>query len=101
MAKWADYCLSAVRYNTEHTHIVKVRCYPDLGENLGDLREWTRSEVVTAIERGSSFITIYKNLEEKWSKGEEVRPITVNGTKYLRTDANSRAADNLGNLPEF
>ena len=29
MAKWADYGISAVRYNSEHTHIVRVRAYPD------------------------------------------------------------------------
>ena len=50
MAKWADYCISAVRYNAEHTHIVKVKVHIDSGDTIGTATEWTRSEVVTAIE---------------------------------------------------
>ena len=101
MAKWADYCISAVRYNPEHTHIVKARVYPDLGDKLGTSTEMARNDVVNAIERGNSFVTIYKNPDSNWKKGEDVRIIIVVGLKYLRTDANSKAADNLGNLPEF
>lgn len=101
MAKWADYCISEVRYNTEHTHIVKVKVYPDLGDTLGNITELTRLEVVNSIGQGKSFVTIYRNSEGKFNKGEDVRIITVSGTKYIRTDANSKAADNLGNLPEF
>lgn len=101
MAKWADYCISAVRYNTEHTHIDKVRVCPDLGDKLGNFSEIVRGDVVNAIERGNSFVTIYANSDGNWKKGEDVRIIIVGGEKYLRTDANSKAADNLGNLPEF
>lgn len=101
MAKWADYCISAVRYNPEHTHIVKVRVHPDLGDKIGTSSEMARSDVVNAIERGNSFVTISVNPDGAWKKGEDVRIIIVGGVKYLRTDANSKAADNLGNLPEF
>jgi hypothetical protein len=101
LAKWADYCISAVRYNPEHAHIVKVRVCPDLVDKLGNFSEMARSDVVNAIERGNSFVTIYASADGKWKKGEDVRIIIVSGVKYLRTDANSKAADNLGNLPEF
>ncbi len=101
MAKWADYCISAVRYNSEHTHIVKTRVHADSGDSIGAANEWTRAEVVDAIGRGKTFVTITRNSDGKWSKGEDVRIVTVNGTKYIRTDANSKASDNLGNLPEF
>lgn len=101
MSKWADYCISAVRYNPEHTHIVKVRVCQDLGEQLGNSTEWMRSEVVTSIGQGKSFVTIYKNADGKYNKGEDVRVVAVTAVKYIRTDANSKAADNLGNLPEF
>ena len=101
MAKWADYCISAVRYNSEHTHIVKVMVCPDQGEKLGNTTEWARLDVVNAIGQGNTFVTIYKNSDTNYKKGEDVRIVTVNGTKYIRTDANSKAADNLGNLPEF
>jgi hypothetical protein len=101
MAKWADFCISAVRYNPEHTHIVKVRVHIDTGETIESATEWARSEVITAIGAGKTFVTITRTTDGKWSKGEDVRIITVNGEKYIRTDANSKASDNLGNLPEF
>lgn len=99
--KWADYCISVVRYNAEHTHIVKVRVHADSGDTMGAATEWTRSEVVTAIDTRKTFVTITRSSDGKWSKGEDVRIVTVGGVKYIRTDANSKASDNLGNLPEF
>ena len=102
MAKWADYCISAVRYDAEHSHIVKVRVHAYSDTGIGGYSEWTRSDVVNAIQRGSTFVTITLSQDKRtWHKGEDVHIVTVNGVKYLRTDANSRAADNLGNLPEF
>lgn len=101
MAKWADYCISAVRYNVERTHIVKVKVHADTGDSIGNATDWARSDVVSAIESGKTFVTITRTSDEKWSKGEDVRPVTINGVKYIRTDANSKASDNLGNLPEF
>ena len=101
MAKWADYCISAVRYNSEHTHIVKVNACDDKGDSLGSSSEWARTQVVSTLEAGKTFVTIYKGEDGKYKKGEDVRIIPFNGVKYIRTDANSKAADNLGNLPEF
>ena len=100
MAKWADYCISAVRYNTERTHIVKVKVHIDNGDTIGNATEWTRSDVVTAIGAGKTFVTI-TSTSGNWHKGEDVRSVTIGGVKYIRTDANSKASDNLGNLPEF
>ena len=101
MAKWADYGISKVRYNGERTHIVKVEVREDTGDTLGAATEWTRSQVVSAIDKGNSFVTILLGSDNKWRKGQDVHTVTVNGVKYLRTDRNSRAADNLENLPEF
>jgi hypothetical protein len=101
MAKWADYCISAVRYNPERTHIVKVKVHINSGDTIGTATEWTRSEVVAAIGAGKTFVTMTCTTDGKWNKGEDVRIIIVYGVKYIRTDANSKASDNLGNLPEF
>ncbi len=98
--KWADYCISKVHYNLEHTHIIKVKICPDNGDTLGATSEWMRTDVVNTIQNGKTFVTIVEN-GNNWKKGEDVRIVTVNGTKYIRTDANSKASDNLGNLPEF
>ncbi len=99
--KWADYGISAVRYNSERTHIQKVEVREDQDDKFGPAQEWTRTQVVTAIERGISFVTILRDSERRWQQGQAVHIVTVNGAKYLRTDQNSTARDNLGNLPDF
>lgn len=99
--KLADYYITNVRYNTEHTHIVKVKLHPDNSGTVGSEYEWTRTDVVNTLQNGKTFITVVKNGTNQWTKGEDVRVVTINGTKYIRTDANSKASDNLGNLPEF
>ncbi|MBU0710661.1 DUF3892 domain-containing protein [bacterium] len=101
MAKWADYCISAVKYDSEKKHIEKVKVHKDLGDTIEAPSEWTRTKVVETIEKGSSFITITTNDKGNWKKGEDVHIITVKGKKYLRTDNNETEEDNLGNLPEF
>lgn len=101
MEKWADYGISKVRYDSEQTHIVKVQVHEDKGDTFGAAAEWPRSRVVSAIERGTTFVTILKGADGKWQKGQDVHIITVDGVKYIRTDQNRRASDNLENLPEF
>ncbi|MCK4296809.1 MAG: DUF3892 domain-containing protein [Candidatus Marinimicrobia bacterium] len=101
MAKWADYCISAVRYDSEQKHIEKVKVHKDLGDTIGASSEWTRSEVVEKIEKENSFVTIIRNSNGNWNKGEDVHIITVKGNKYIRTDNNEIEEDNLENLPEF
>lgn len=101
MSKWADYGISAVRYNQAHTHIVKVRIHPDDGESIGDAMESTRENVVAAIKKGTSFITIIAKADNQWGKGQPVHIIHVNGIEYIKTVDNGKASDNLENLPEF
>jgi hypothetical protein len=99
--KWADYGISRRRYDSEKTHIVKVMVHEDNGETIARGEEWTRSQVISAIESGKTFVTILEGSDNKWKKGQPVRIIKVNGVKYIRTDENSKAADNLENLPDF
>lgn len=103
MAKWADYLISAVRYSESYSgkYISHLRVHTDSGTAISDGSTYTKSDVISKINAGSSVITIYKNASGSWNKGEDVRVITVNYQDFLRTDANSIAADNLGNLPEF
>ena len=101
MEKWADYGISKVEYNKEHTHIVKVFVHEDRGDEISSGEEWVRTKVVSSIDNKKTFVTILKNKEGKWNRGEDVRIITVEGTKYIRTDQNSKESDNLGELPEF
>ncbi len=101
MAKWADYGISSVRYNSERTHIIKVKVHEDKGDSIGNAQEWSRAQVVSAVERGQTFVTILHDAGDKWKKGQNVHIVTVNGVRYLRTDQNQKASDNLENLPEF
>ena len=101
MEKWADYLISAVRYNPEHTRIIKVREHEDLGDKVGQATEVTRQEVISKIKQGKKYMTIFRTKDGKWKRGEEVHILTIDGEEFIRTDANKIKADNLGNLPEF
>jgi len=101
MSKWADFGISAVKYNADHTHIVKVRAHPDNGDTLGTPIEVTRQDVVTNIKAKITYVTITTGADGKWSKGQPVYVITVNGQEYIKTVDNGKECDNLENLPEF
>lgn len=99
--KWADYLISAVRYNDAETHIEKVRVRLDNGDSVGPASEWARSEVIARLEAGHSFVTIVKGSDGNWHKGATVRIVVIHGEKFIRTDADQTKEDNLGNLPRF
>lgn len=99
--KWAAYLISAVRYNAAETHIDAVKLHEDSGDTVGSSAEKRRVEIVALLEGGTTISTIFKTQDGKWRQGAEVRIITVEGKKYIRTDADATKADNLGNLPRF
>jgi hypothetical protein len=101
MAKWADYGIYAVRFNALRTHIDRVRAMPDDGESFGSSVEMARTEVISAIKRGVTFVTIIKDTNGKWLLGSKVFIVTINGTEYIKTVNDDTAKDNLDNLPEF
>lgn len=101
MAKWADFVITRVKYNRDHTQIIEVEVRTDTGESISsDTRRMARPEVVSAILRGTTFVTAYYR-DSKWHKGEDVRVVTIHGARFIRTDNNSTKADNLGSLPEY
>jgi len=101
MEKWADFLISAVRYNAEETHIEMVRVHEDLGDNVGDVKEILREGIVAGIKNGKTYLTIFKTNEGKWKKGEDVRIIRIGDEEFIRTDRNATPKDNLGSLPRF
>ncbi len=101
MAKWADYVITAVRFNDKHTHIDRVRAHKDNGESLEAPQEYTRQTVVTAINDGLTFVTAFKASDGQWKKGEEVFIVHIHGTAYIKTKRDNTTRDNLDNLPEF
>lgn len=101
MAKWADYLISAVRFNAAETHIDKVRVHPDNDASVGIGNDMSRTEVIRRIDGGATFATIYKNAEGEWSLGARVGVVLIDGVKYIRTRADRIKADNLDDLPRY
>ena len=101
MDKWADYLISAVKYNDKHTHIDQVKAHEDTGGSVGEAKIYSRQSVIDAIDNGTTFTTIFKNKEGKWTKGQKVFVIIINRNKYIKTVENQKEEDNLENLPEF
>lgn len=101
--KWADYAIHAVRYNKERTHIefVSAMQVSWLG-GFGVAQSYHRQTVIDMIDiQHYKFATTVRQQNGLWTQGPQVYVVTVNGKKYLRTDGNSIARDNLENLPEF
>jgi hypothetical protein len=51
MPKWADYLIYAVQFNSQHTHINRLRIYVDNGDSVGQSSEHSRQDIVTAINK--------------------------------------------------
>lgn len=99
--KWADFLISAVQYNAQDTHIVKVMRHVDNGDSVGAGNEVTRQVVVQGLDAGKSYATITKSSDGKWLKGASVEIVTIAAVQYIKTVADSIKADNLGSLPRF
>jgi hypothetical protein len=101
MAKWADWCITKVRYNAAGTHIDAVKARSDNGTALGEEQQFSRQQVVSSIEAGTSFITVYTGSDNNWKKGAPVDVVLIDYVKFLKTEADKTKRDNLGNLPTF
>jgi hypothetical protein len=101
MSKWADFAITAVKYNNEHSHIVGAEIRADTGEAIsGTYQRVSRQDVISSIRGGKSFVTVYRR-EGNWHRGEDVRVVNTHGELFIRTDENATKKDNLGSLPEY
>jgi Protein of unknown function (DUF3892) len=98
--KWADYLITAVSFNASGTHIEAVEIRPDEGDKAGSASRASRAQVVTWLESGYMFCTATVS-GGNWQKGAEVKIVTIEGTKYIKTKADGIKKDNLDNLPTF
>jgi hypothetical protein len=99
--KWADYVITAVRFNTTGTHIESVQVRPDGGETIGAATTTSRSEVVRLLEADYTFCTATKADNGKWHKGAAVKTVVIDDQTFIRTKADGTKSDNLDNLPTF
>lgn len=93
-----NYYVSAVEYNSDESHISKLRVH-ELGSD-GKLKPsviMTRPQVVELMKKKKTFSTMTL-VAGKWKLGAplEVIPVT---TDYLKTKKDSTTRDNLENLP--
>lgn len=95
----ADFCITAVRYNHDRSHIAYVRVNEEKPSEIGPDRMVARDFVADLIRlKKATFQTRTKTPEGKWRVGAEVHLID---DIYITTNKNSTKQDNLGNLPEF
>jgi hypothetical protein len=100
MANSADYGVTEVKYNSIGKYIEWVKVGKFNGSSFGIRENWLRTKVISELESGKTFITVVKH-GDKLRKGVEIHTVNVNGKKYIRTDNNNDASDNLEDLPEF
>ncbi len=95
----ADFCITAVRYDKDRSHIEYVHVREEKLKAIGAARVVPRVFVADLIRLGkATFQTRIKSADDKWKVGADVHLID---DEYLTTDKNSTKRDNLGNLPEF
>lgn len=103
MTKWADYLISAVRFEETPTtkHISHVKVHEDKGENLSNPPEiWSKESVIKALDNGKTFKTIVLEMDA-WKQGEKVFKVWIVNAYYIKTRADGTVKDNLDNLPTF
>ena len=102
MTKWADYLISAIRYENEtnKNSIAYFKIHKDIGDEVGSGSTWSRAEVIDAIYNGKTFCTIIKGNLGEWKKGVVVTLITKNGNSII-TDNKYTDFDNLSDLQEL
>jgi Protein of unknown function (DUF3892) len=99
--KWADYIITAVRFNSTATHIEAVQTRADNGDLIGVANQATRTQIVNSIESGTTFCTATLTSDNKWHKGAAVKVVVIDNQKFIKTKADNSKADNLDNLPTF
>lgn len=97
----ADYYIEKVRYNKDHTLIVWVSVRQDSDSKLSGAHNMVRKKIVSLMRAGKLFMTIYRNPEGKYRRGQKISMIRVKGIEYLRTDQEEMGNDQLENLPEY
>lgn len=107
MPKWADYAITAVRYDPAvHpafvSRITAVEVRMDLGGRLGCAEIWTRLQVLEAVHQDhETFATAVQAVDGSWTRGAHLQVVRSNGLDYLRVDRDATPADDLGKLAAF
>ena len=99
MAKWADYLISQVSYDSNHI-ITKVKQHRDNGNKISEGEVVDRNTVTSNLGHGIRYMTIYNDLR-KIRVGKNIRYFRAYEDHYIRIDDNKVTSDNLGKLPQL
>jgi hypothetical protein len=101
--KWADYIVSAARYDSTRAHLERVRVQRHQGATIDpSVTELTRSELLDLLIARTTFVTATERPEDRaWVKGQWVGIVTIRRQPYIRTDRIRSRSDYLGRLAEF
>ncbi len=99
MAKWADYLISAAKYDSKK-RLVKVMQHADTGGDIGGGQLVDRDTLSANLKKGASYCTIFGG-NASWSIGDAVRFVKVGGDHSIRTDSNKVCHDNLKSISEL
>jgi len=99
--KWADYLITAVRFNNAGTHIEAVQIRTDNGDTAGSASNASRAQVVAWLESRYTFCTATKASDGNWQKGAPVKIVVIDNQNFIKTKADRTKADNLDYLPTF
>ena len=93
MGKWADYLISAVKYDTKN-RIIQVKQHQDFGEKIGEGEIIDRDSLTSNLKHGKSYMTVFSS-NNNWKPGDYVRIVKMPGSYSIRTDDNKVEHDNL------
>lgn len=78
-----DYVVSRKRSSSDGSKITHLEVRQDLGSRLGDPFIKSKSEVISMIEGGYDFCTIYRNQSDtQWIRGEKIHVVTTHSGKF-------------------
>lgn len=99
MTKWADYLVSAVKYDADKK-ITQVMQHKDIDGQISGGELVDRDTVTTNLKKGATYATIF-NANSSWQIGDQIRLIRAGSAYSIRTDTNKVEYDNLKFLSEI
>jgi hypothetical protein len=101
MAERADFYIEKVRYDQGHNKIIWVSVREDSGTKLSGAYNMVRKKMMHLMGEGKQFMTIFRNPEGKYRRGQKLSAVKVKGITYLRTDLEAVENDLLDNVQEY
>lgn len=95
-----NFGISEVEYDQDHVLITHLKQHGIINENAADGDIVDRLTIIDNLEQNMTYKTMTWS-GSTWDLHKDVKVVRVDSTKYIRTDNNNIAKDDLGELPEF